>query len=268
MWGYHEYINSLKMPKSKRDKKVSLTQTKKKGLEFKQKIIEDVQTCCDKYKHIFLFSVHNMRNTHLKEVRQSWSGSRFYFGKNKVMALALGRTQEDEYKDNLHKLSNQLRGQSGLLFTNKSKKEVLSYFDNYRVADFARSGNVCQQTVMLDEGPIPEFSHSMEPQLRQLGLPTCLQKGVVTLLKNHTVCEQGNILTPEQARILKLFGYKMAEFFVTIEGMWSSNGKWEAIADRPEPIVPPKVTIKAKPRDDEDGMEDDEEEEASDEEGT
>lgn len=50
---------------------------------------------------------------------------RFYFGKNKVMALALGRTQEDEYKDNLHKLSNQLRGQSGLLFTNKSKKEVL-----------------------------------------------------------------------------------------------------------------------------------------------
>lgn len=41
------------------------------------------------------------------------------------MALALGRTQEDEYKDNLHKLSTQLRGQSGLLFTNKSKKEVL-----------------------------------------------------------------------------------------------------------------------------------------------
>lgn len=60
-----------------------------------------------------------------------------------------------------------------LLICNK----LCSYFDNYRVADFARSGNVCQQTVMLDEGPIPEFSHSMEPQLRQLGLPTCLQKG-------------------------------------------------------------------------------------------
>ena len=52
-----------------------------------------------------------------------------------------------------------------------------SFFDEYRVPDYARSGNICQQTVMLDEGPIPEFSHSMEPQLRQLGLPTCLQKG-------------------------------------------------------------------------------------------
>ncbi|XP_048728182.1 mRNA turnover protein 4 homolog [Ostrea edulis] len=252
------------MPKSKRDKRVSLTQTKKKGLEFKQKVIEDVQTCCDKYKHIFLFSVHNMRNSHLKEVRQRWTGSRFYFGKNKVMSLALGRTQEDEYKDNLHKLSNQLRGQTGLLFTNKSKKEVVSFFDGYRVADFARSGNTCQQTVLLDQGPIPEFSHSMEPQLRQLGLPTCLQKGVVTLLKDHTVCEKGNVLTPEQARILKLFGHKMAEFYVTIEGMWSSNGKWAVIDDRPEPIIPPKVTVKAKPQE-EDEMEEEEEEEEDDE---
>ena len=50
---------------------------------------------------------------------------RFFFGKNKVMSLALGRTTEDEYKDNLHKLSKHLRGQTGLLFTNKSKEEVL-----------------------------------------------------------------------------------------------------------------------------------------------
>ena len=30
---------------------------------------------------------------------------RFYFGKNKVMSIALGKTQEDEYKDNLHEIS-------------------------------------------------------------------------------------------------------------------------------------------------------------------
>lgn len=70
-------------------------------------------------------------------------------------------------------LSQKTTAITQLLICNK----LCSYFDNYRVADFARSGNVCQQTVMLDEGPIPEFSHSMEPQLRQLGLPTCLQKG-------------------------------------------------------------------------------------------
>ena len=49
----------------------------------------------------------------------------FFFGKNKVMAIGLGRTKETEYKDNLHKLSNRLYGQCGLLFTNRPRDEVL-----------------------------------------------------------------------------------------------------------------------------------------------
>lgn len=84
-------------------------------------------------------------------------------------------------------------------------------------------------SVTLDEGPLEQFPHSMEPQLRQLGLPTALKKGartvlpsvqpamsglnifihlsplligVVTLLKDYDVCKDGDILTPEQARVL------------------------------------------------------------------
>lgn len=37
--------------------------------------------------------------------------SRFFMGKNKVMMLALGRTVENEYQDNLHQVSKRLRGQ-------------------------------------------------------------------------------------------------------------------------------------------------------------
>ena len=52
---------------------------------------------------------------------------RFFLGKNKVMMVALGRGVEDEYRDNLHRISRQLTGQRGLLFTNQSKDEVLKY---------------------------------------------------------------------------------------------------------------------------------------------
>lgn len=39
------------------------------------------------------------------------SDSRFFMGKNKVMMLALGKTVEDEYQDNLRRVSKNLRGQ-------------------------------------------------------------------------------------------------------------------------------------------------------------
>ncbi|KAL3888625.1 hypothetical protein ACJMK2_000990 [Sinanodonta woodiana] len=238
------------MPKSKRNKKISLTQTRKKGLELKQKIIEEIRECIDSYARIFLFSVQNMRNTYLKDVRCEWKHSRFFFGKNKVMSLALGRTAQDEYRDNLHQISSHLRGQTGILFTNKTKKEVVEYFKNFRKQDYARSGNTATQTVVLEEGLIPQFSHSMEPQLRQLGLPTALKKGVIALTKEYTVCEQGSVLTPEMARLLKLFGHKMADFHVTVEAMWSNDGTWEEFCDTEEKITPSKVKVKAKARED------------------
>ncbi|GAB1597717.1 mRNA turnover protein 4 homolog [Argonauta hians] len=221
------------MPKSKRDKKISLTRTTKKGLEGKQQLLQNIQDSVDKYARIFIFSVENMRNVQLKSVRYEWRHSRFFLGKNKVMALALGKSPETEYRDNLHKLSAQLKGQAGLLFTNQTKEEVLKYFNEYHVPDFARSGNIATEDVDLKAGPLGDFSHSMEPQLRQLGLPTTLNRGVITLTKDYQVCKEGEKLTPEQTRVLKLIGNMMAEFKITIEAMWSNNGSWEVFVTKP-----------------------------------
>ncbi|XP_069105916.1 mRNA turnover protein 4 homolog [Argopecten irradians] len=291
------------MPKSKRDKKISLTQTKKKGLELKQKLIEEIRNCADKYARIFTFSVHNMRNVQLKEVRNDWHNSRFFFGKNKVMSLALGRTPEDECRDGIHKLSSQLHGQTGLLFTNKPKDEVLEDSRERACCPFhhgpSRSFVTASYTllrfvtsipfyyVLLRSPSVPWvithgtiywiklldkmytgvyllFSFVMSEYLigsrvfnRQLFCVNCCNgswlslTGTVTLLREYKVCDKDDVLTPEQARILKLFGHMMAEFHITLEGMWEKN-KWRILADRPEPIVPPKVTVRPKKKKDDD----------------
>ncbi|XP_026077517.1 mRNA turnover protein 4 homolog [Carassius auratus] len=220
------------MPKSKRDKKVSLTKTTKKGLEAKQNLIEELRKCADIYRYVFVFSVENMRNNKLKDIRTAWKHSRFFFGKNKVMMIALGKGPTDEYKDNLHKVSKFLRGEVGVLFTNKTKDEVQEYFSNFKEVDYARAGSVATMSVTLDEGPLEQFPHSMEPQLRQLGLPTALKKGVVTLIKDFEVCKEGDTLTPEHARILKLFAIEMAEFKISVKCMWNSeSGDFEKLTD-------------------------------------
>ena len=55
---------------------------------------------------------------------------RFFFGKNKVMSLALGRNRSDEYRPGLRKIARRLQGQTGLLFTNASEQQVLRYVSN------------------------------------------------------------------------------------------------------------------------------------------
>ncbi|ERE65193.1 putative mRNA turnover protein 4 like protein [Cricetulus griseus] len=112
------------MPKSKRDKKVSLTKTAKKGLELKQNLIEELRKCVDTYKYLFIFSVANMRNSKLKDIRNAWKHSQMFFNKNKLVMVALGRSPSEEYKDNLHQVSKKLRGEVGLLFTNCKKEEA------------------------------------------------------------------------------------------------------------------------------------------------
>ena len=78
-------------------------------------------------------------------------------------------------------------------------------------------------TVELPEGPLIQFSHALEPQLRTLGMPTALKKGVIHLIKDYTVCKKGDKLTSEQARILKLFDHRHASFKMNLIALWSKD---------------------------------------------
>ena len=118
---------------------------------------------------IFVFQCENMRNNKLKIVREAWSHSKFFIGKNRVLAKALGNSEEEEYSDKLHLISKCLKNECGLLMTNQSEEEVVDYFSRLSEPDFARTGGLATQTVELQQGVLNMFSHSMEPQLRKLG---------------------------------------------------------------------------------------------------
>ncbi|CAG2066896.1 unnamed protein product [Timema podura] len=148
------------MPKSKRDKKVSLTKvTKKVGLQLKQKFIEDIQKYVGDY--------------------------------------------------------------------NSVESEVLEWFKNYSRQDFARSGTIAEDTLVLNEGPLTQFPGSLEPRLRQLGLPTQLKGGVVSLLQDVTVCTEGKVIMPEQARILRLLGRETSRFTLSVQCRWGKDGNFK-----------------------------------------
>ncbi|KAJ1679359.1 mRNA turnover and ribosome assembly protein [Spiromyces aspiralis] len=274
------------MPRSRRVKLVSLTKTTGKGLEGKKELIQEIQDSVENYGYIWVFSVENSRNAYLKQVRNKMKTSRFFFGKNKVMAKALGNDPETEIRDNIHKVSavrtkDSTRGEVGLLFTNTGPEEIKrsvyspqflitpthdralpavphrgrlcqpvltmpmynllpplhgagSFFEDYNETDYARAGNPATQDVVISAGEVTRgydnelFPNNMEPELRRLGMPTLLKKGKIVIDSDYQICRTGQILTSEQAQLLKLFWVPMAEFRVRLLCYWH-NGEFHEL---------------------------------------
>jgi mRNA turnover protein 4 len=147
------------------------------------------------------------------------------------MQLALGRTAATEYLPSLSKISPYLVGKMGLMLTNRSPQEVLEYFNKLQMEDYARAGNRVKEDVTIDEGPLDGFQHTMEPLLRSLGLTTTLKEGVIHLLKPFTICSNGDVLIPEQAKLLKLFQRPLAQFQIKVKAHWNKNNEQVQIFD-------------------------------------
>ena len=60
-----------------------MSKVDKKGKELSLKLFANVRESLDQYQYCFVFSVENMRNTYLKDVRNEFSDSRF------VLALSV-----------------------------------------------------------------------------------------------------------------------------------------------------------------------------------
>lgn len=213
------------MPRSKRNKVVSLTKTGPKGRDLKTKYVESIRDAVDEYKNVFVFSYTNMRARPFKDIRVDWRDSRMFMGKNSVAKVALGRTPEEEYKDNLRHVGNKLEGNVGMLFTNKKKKETLKYFKNFHPAEFAKAGAIPNEDIILEPTDL-SFQPSMLDQFRKLGMIVEINNGVIQLRSSFTAAEAGVPLTPEQAKVLVHFNMPIVDFKIGIECLWS-DGEFE-----------------------------------------
>ena len=208
---------------------------------------------------------------------------RLFFGRVSVMALALGTTPESEFMLGLSKISGvsilappsepfsippltrppcpAFARESWPFFTSWSLSETLGWFESFSRPEFARMGEISAIDLFLPARPVTNndgqpFPHSMEPQLRKLGLATRMVAGVPNLAVEHGVCRKGDKLTSEQvlrsalvhfyillmeppfqAQLLKLRGDQTATFKVALRCMWDQeSGK--ITGGQPAPVDP------------------------------
>ena len=225
---------------------VALTKTAKKTREHKTNYVDSVRTAIDTNNRVYLFSYENMRSNHFKDVRLHFRGGggkdddmnddsennnnksegRLFLGKNKLLQIALGRTPEDEYSDNLHRLSKILTGSVGILCTNQNASDVEEYFAKLAVEDYARAGAISPKSIKLTKEQIERHPVSMVEQFRKLGLPVEVNNGRVAFIGGRTeyeVCKKDEELSVEQCKILVHMGMKMAVFTIDLVCRWEKE---------------------------------------------
>lgn len=220
---------------------VPLTQTAKKTRDHKAGIIQDVRTNIDEQDSVYVFSYENMRSNKFKKIRLDFrepdkegKRSRIFLGKNKLMQIALGKSPEDEYSENLRHVSKLLTGNVGMLFTSKPDDEVQKYFADFAEDDFARAGATAPREVTANNEMLYNFPTSMVEQFRKMGLPIDVNNGKLELMggkEKHTICKKGAELSAEDCKLLTQFGIKLTEFRVNLVCRWnSSSGSFEKYA--------------------------------------
>ncbi|THG05943.1 hypothetical protein TEA_022600 [Camellia sinensis var. sinensis] len=191
-------------PDGKRGSNLTLSKTKKKGRGHKESIVNSIREEIEKYNSVYVFSFENMRNLKFKEFRDKLKSSSR--GGQLYGLILCTKTYLAALCDSSTTFGHQrlIRGDSGLCFTNLPKEEVQRLFNEFEEYDFARTGSIASEKVELKEGPLDQFTHEMEPFLRKQGMPVRLNRGVVELVSDFVVCEEGKPLSPESARILGL----------------------------------------------------------------
>lgn len=82
------------MPKARRNKVVALTKVKKDVHALKDSLVQKIHSYADNFKAIYVITYENMTTNPFKALREELSDCKFCLGKNKVMGVALGRTEE------------------------------------------------------------------------------------------------------------------------------------------------------------------------------
>jgi mRNA turnover protein 4 len=213
------------MPLAKKNKVVSLTKVKPKVREHKEFIVNKVHTFLDKYKFLYVLSFDNMSTNNFKSLRESLTDSKFLMGKNKVIGVALGVDEENTYRPNTFRITQDLKGHCTLFFTNRTREECEEIFNKFEEEEYATGGAIAPETIVLQKGleTLKRFGHSMEPHLRQLGLPTRLVNSQIELLSDYLLAEEGKPLTVEKCKILKLMDRKMSRLKFQIKSYYDGK---------------------------------------------
>ena len=182
------------------------TKQEKKALYFKK-----VEQLFKEYSKILVVSIDNVSSALMQKTRHALRGKAvLLMGKNTLLRRAMSNVKN---VPGLQSLSNALRQNVGLVFTNSELSEVKELIAENKVSAPAKPGQIAPVDVVIPKGNTG-LDPSQTTFLQALSIATKITKGTIEILNDVKVLSKGDKVGSSEAALLQKL--KITPFFFEI----------------------------------------------------
>ncbi len=182
----------------------------------KVKMLNELIDLLKNNRYILVFDLHGVpaRILHEYRYRLRRVGASMKVAKNTLLFLAMQKA----YGEVPEEVAGVLRGEIGLIFTNRNPFEVYKYIELNKVRRDARPGDLAEFDIVVPAGPTNLGPGPILSRFGKLRIPTRVQDGKIWIVKDSVVVKAGQQVSPEAAEILRAVGIQ--PMFEGLRIMW------------------------------------------------
>jgi large subunit ribosomal protein LP0 len=191
----------------------------------KQVYFTKLQSLLEEYSKIFIVTVDNVGSNQMQQIRQSLRKEAVVLmGKNTMMRKAMrGYLSKNTA---IEVLLPRIKGNVGLVFTNKDLVEIRKKILENRVGAPAKAGSLAPNDVFIPAGPTG-LDPTQTSFLQALNISTKINKGQIEINSDVHLCKKGEKVGNSEAALLQKLNIKPFSYGLMVSHVYDSGFIYE-----------------------------------------
>ncbi len=162
------------------------------------------------YPVIGIANVHGIPAKQMQKMRSLLRGDVLIrMSKKSLMEHALEKVSKEE--KGISKLSSHISGQPAFIFSRINPFKLNKILEKNRTSAPAKPGSIAPKDITVKRGETPFPPGPLLGELQQVGIPTTIQGGKITIKKDTVVARAGKRISPQLAMALSRLGVEPVE---------------------------------------------------------
>ncbi len=180
--------------------------------EWKKKEVEKLVELIKSHPIVALVDVEGVPAYPLSKMRDNLRGKAILrVSRNTLIDLAIKRAAEELNKPELKKLAEYVKGGAGILVTEMNPFKLYKLLEKSKTPAPAKPGATVPEDVVIPAGPTSIAPGPLVGEMQALGIPARIERGKVSIQKDHLVLKAGETISDRLARILNALGIEPLE---------------------------------------------------------